>query len=266
MEIKYNGKVYNNLQGQVAQNTEDIEKIKNAGVIGYEAGDGIDITSGVISVDTDVIQEKIEANPTAASTETLNKLEIDDVVYALGGSGPNYSTELFTDVWGSQEDFLADYNDSPLKAIESDKAAEVYWLMYARHGNDPIANLDLFQWKQRFFSVIYVYGPSWVREMSIQETWRGLTDDQIRADALQIYNHAYNPETAPGATSEQILTYINEQNTNRSQKVIVDAYMQLDLLLKRDVTNAFLKHFDKLFKQFVYPECTPIYTSEEYEL
>lgn len=179
---------------------------------------------------------------------------------------PNYSTELFTDIWDSQEDFLADYNDSPLKSIAPAKAAEVFWLMYARHGNDPIANLDLFQWKQRFFSVIYMYGPNWVKEMSIQETLRGLTDDQIRAGALQIYNHAYNPETAPGTTSEQLLTYINEQNTNRSQKGIVDAYMQLDALLKQDVTNVFLNRFDKLFKQFVYPECTPIYKSEEYEL
>lgn len=176
---------------------------------------------------------------------------------------PNYSTSLFTEIWDDEEDFLTSYEASPLKSIANDKAKIVYWLLYARHGNDPISNMDVFQWKQRVFSTIYQYGPNWVKELSIQETLRGLTDDQIRSGALSILNHAFNPETAPETTSETVLTYINEQNTSQVKKSILDGYMQLTALLKRDVTNEFLSKFDKLFKTFVYPEHTAIYVSDE---
>lgn len=59
--IKINGKEYRNIQEQVAKNQEDIEELKESGGTSYTAGNGIDITEGVISIDTEVVETKAEA-------------------------------------------------------------------------------------------------------------------------------------------------------------------------------------------------------------
>lgn len=179
---------------------------------------------------------------------------------------PNYSTSLFTDIWDNVEDFIDDYDESPIpNTISEENVTTLFWLLYAKYGNSPIANMDTFQWKQKVFSLIFMYGPNWVKELDIQNTLRGLTDEQIKAGSFMIYNHAYNPETAPSTGSATELTYINEQNTNRYSKGAVDAYTNLMLILKKDVTNTFLQKFQPLFKQFVYPEHAIVYESEIYD-
>lgn len=182
-------------------------------------------------------------------------------------NGPQYSTPLFCDVWDDCSKFLTDYAESgiptTIPTTGKGSATTIFWLLYARHGNDPIANMDQYQWKQKVFAIIFQYGPCWAKELSMQETLQGLTDAQLKAGAFTIFNHALNPETVPTTSSTTELTYINEQNTNRYEKGILDAYSQLDMLLKRDVTNDLMQKFDKLFKAFVYPERPIIFNSEK---
>lgn len=80
---------------------------------------------------------------------------------------PEYNTPLFTDVWSSVNEFMDEvfYGDY---ALPTDGILDMgaydyettYYLLYARYGNNPIANMDVNQWKWKVSSVIFQYGPT----------------------------------------------------------------------------------------------------------
>lgn len=182
---------------------------------------------------------------------------------------PQYSTVLFTDVWDDVDEFKADLAASPfagsLSTSTPDNVSIVFYLLYGRYGNNPIANNDVNQWKFKIFSVIFQYGPTWQKRLDIQGKLRSLTESDILLGPKAVYNNALNPGTTPSTGSLDELTYINSQNTTNYKKSKMDAYMQLWDLLKTDVTEEFLNKFGKCFKQFVAPERPLIYVSEEDE-
>lgn len=181
---------------------------------------------------------------------------------------PMYCTKLFCEIYDNADDFVADYKDSGLynqaNSITDEHANLLFYLIYARHGNSPIANLDINQFKYKMWSIIFQYGPSWEKKLEIQENLRDLTETDILSGAKAIYNRAYNPENLSGpSTTEEIgLEYVSEQNTTNYKKSKLEAYTILWSLLKTDVTNGFVRKFDGLFKSFVTPQNTYIYETE----
>ena len=173
---------------------------------------------------------------------------------------PRYDTKLFTEIWEDKDAFLSDYNGATAvgipSTISSANATVLYYLLYAKYGNNPIANLDEEQFKYKVFAIIWQYGPTWEKRISIQTALRNLSDTDIQLGAKAIYNTALNPSTAPTTSSLTELTYINQQNTTNYKKSKLEAYGILWELLKTDVTEEFLNRFKKLFKQFVRPEKT----------
>lgn len=200
---------------------------------------------------------------------------------------PQYSTIKFTEVWDDVSKFKTDLARSPFagsihygeaipkKPDEPPKPDEptnypdnvtlVYYLLYARYGNNPIANEDVTQWKYKIFSVIFQYGPTWEKKLDIQEKLRDIKDDDLLIGSKAIYNSAVNPSTAPSTNSLQELKYINGQNVTNYKKSQMDAYTQLLGLLEVDVTEDFLNKFKKCFKVFVAPERPLLYVSDEAE-
>ena len=185
---------------------------------------------------------------------------------------PQYSTMLFTDIYDNVEDFVADYknNGIPYKinnvqTLSDTNISTVYYLLYARYGNSPLANRDITQFKYKLFSVIFQYGPTWQKELDIQAQLRGLTEEDIRAGSFAMHNQAVNPSTAPSTASDTELNYINGQNTTRYKKSKLEGYAILTDLLKEDVTEKFLKKFGICFKKFVSNERPIIYVTEEEE-
>lgn len=74
---------------------------------------------------------------------------------------PQYDTKLFTEIWDNVSDFVYDYNHVGIPTTISDtNATTLFFLLYARYGNSPIANYDEEQWKYKIFSVIFQYGPT----------------------------------------------------------------------------------------------------------
>ena len=74
---------------------------------------------------------------------------------------PQYDTKLMTEVWSSASDFLTDYQAAGIPTtISTANATTLYYLLYARYGNTPIANYDENQWKYKMFSIIFQYGPT----------------------------------------------------------------------------------------------------------
>ena len=265
---------------------------------------------------------------------------------------PQYDTKLFTDIWDNATDFIYDYTHVGIPTtISNTNATTLFYLLYARYGNNPIANYDQTQFKYKLFSIIFQYGPTWEKRLSIQETLRGLQLEDLLTDGglselfghqgansssktdstnstrtidndttstgsvtvdtdsdnTDVKNHAFNPSSAPAVDAFSPLTYINQQEANKAivdgtQKTTNDlagssdttdqvsangtstvtgndsatnqltrslttgklkAYERLLALLDTDVTGEFLTKFRVCFKQFVLPERTWIYVSED---
>ena len=169
----------------------------------------------------------------------------------------NFRQVKFTDVFPDVQVFLSLYSDNggiPAKFSSQDTAKTLYYLLYARYGNSVIASSDTNQFKFKLLSIIYSYGPAWEKRLEIQDKLRALTEDEITTGNTTIMNHAYNPSTAPSTTSLEELTYINEQDTNKSKRSKMDAYSFLWDLLDTDVTTEFLNRFSALFLKVVQPE------------
>ena len=219
---------------------------------------------------------------------------------------PMYDTNLFCEIWDSSESFLADYNNTGTDftnqvptTISQQNALMTYLLLFSRYGNNPIANYDVTQFKNKIFTTIWQYGPAWEKRLKMQEDIRALTLEEITtgtktgwtSDGSQsqtntgsdttINNHAYNPSTAPSTQSTNELDYIDQQqvakgsntstlsgtdNKNTEQTVTkskMDAYAQLWDLVATDVTNAYISKFKNCFKQFISPERNMVYVTED---
>jgi len=175
---------------------------------------------------------------------------------------PQYDTKLLTEVWESVNDFCYDYQHNGIPtSISVNSAMTLYYLLYSKYGNNPIANFDEEQFKYKIFAIVFQFGPTWEKRLDVQKKIRELTVDELREGSFAKHNHAYNPTEA--STSDEVLDYINEQNTTKYNKSKMDAYGQLWELLKFDVTGEFLSKFQGCFKQFVNPERTYIYVSED---
>lgn len=177
---------------------------------------------------------------------------------------PMYNTETFQDVFTTVNDFVDFYkmNGIPM-TIKEDSASTLYYLLYARYGNNPIANYDLVQFKYKLASVIFQYGPTWEKNLDIQNALRGLNEEELLRGTKQIANHSYNPDSAPSTNAIEELPTINDQNTVNTRRGKLEAYSMLMDLLKTDVTEVFLTKFKHCFKQFVYPENVVLYESED---
>lgn len=186
---------------------------------------------------------------------------------------PQYSTVLFTEVWDSAEDFKSDLAASAFAGCmqdgsitgQPDNVSLLYYLLYAKYGNTPVANNDLTQFKYKVFSVMYQYGPTWEKKTDLQEKIRNLTDTDLLTGAKAIYNSAMNPSTAPSTSSLDELTYINSQNTTNYKKSKMEAYNLQWSLLDDSLTAKFIEKFAICFKKFVYPEQPLLYVSEDEE-
>lgn len=175
---------------------------------------------------------------------------------------PQYSTILFIEVFEDLNSFKVALSESLFndKIDVSDSNIElVFALLYAKYGNNPIANNDVNQFKNKLFSVLFSYGPTWQKRLEIQKQLRSLTEDDILKGSKAIYNNALNPDGSPGTQSLEELPRINSQNTTNYKKSKMDAYAQLWELLETDVTTEFVNRFKICFKTFVKPERPLLY-------
>ena len=182
---------------------------------------------------------------------------------------PKYRTFTFCQIWDSYDKFEADYdeaivlfaqNTSPIKKVA---LKTLFYLLYAKYGNNPIANNDPNQFKFKVYSLIFAYGPTWEKKLDIQDKLRALAEADLLAGAKQIYNHAFNPSATPSTETLEELTYINDQNTALHKKSKMEAYSLLWEILHSNATEEFLRQFIKLFSVAVASQCVPFYISDE---
>lgn len=177
---------------------------------------------------------------------------------------PQYNTELFCNIWENETLFLDDVTKNPLNIMNEEDIIRIYYLLYAKYGNTPIASSDVHQFKFQIFSTIFEFGPTWSKKLEIQKKLRNLSEEELMTGSKAIYNRALNPETAPSTSSNEELTYISDQNTTKYRKPKMIAYAELlENLESGSFTEQFVKRFAFAFKTFVNPDITKIYYSED---
>ena len=133
---------------------------------------------------------------------------------------PQYDTKLMTEVWSDASGFLTDYQNVGIPTtISNQNATTLYYLLYARYGNTPIANYDENQWKYKMFSIIFQYGPTWEKRLDIQTTLRGLQlSDLIDNGSYRALSSQSGTETSSKTGSDNNTRTLNttEKNTGTS--------------------------------------------------
>ena len=66
-----------------------------------------------------------------------------------------------------------------LNQITDSELTMIYYLLYSRYGNNPYAADDLYRFKYNLFSTIFMYAPTWLKRLDIQNKLRNLTDDEL---------------------------------------------------------------------------------------
>ena len=178
----------------------------------------------------------------------------------------NFRTRKFDEIWDNVDEFVDDYKHNGIPAlISDDNINTLYYLLYSKYGNSPIASSDEERFKYSLFRIVWEYGPAWEKKLAIQTKLRSLSEDQIIEGSKQIYNNASNPAIEPGTFTDEELTYINNQNVTKSKKGKLEGYAFLIDLLEDDVTEGFLSKFSKLFLTIVLPEFPLWYVSDDKE-
>lgn len=180
---------------------------------------------------------------------------------------PRYNTMLFGEIFESLDErkqFLQDYSMFT-GVIKAENQELLYYLLTAKYGNDPIINKSLTQFYIKVAINIMEHGPIWEKKMEIQSTIRNFTENDLLIGAKQIYNEAYNPNTAPSTDTTEELPYINTQKVNKNKRNKLDAYSMLYDALRRDATEEFIAKFKNCFSPFIIAPCPIIYETEEEE-
>lgn len=133
---------------------------------------------------------------------------------------PQYDTKLMTEVWSEASAFLTDYQNAGIPTtISNQNATTLYYLLYAKYGNTPIANYDENQWKYKMFSIIFQYGPTWEKRLDIQTTLRGLQISDLldNGSYRELSSHS-GSETSSKTGSDNNTRTLNttEKNTGTS--------------------------------------------------
>jgi len=145
---------------------------------------------------------------------------------------PRCATKTFAEIYDSATAFTTDYSTIDLGGItDSSLVTKLYYLLYAKYGNSPIANLDETQFKYKLFSLIFQYGPNWEKELDIQGILRNLqlsdlVDDgnihdilthgasgSVKTSGTNGNTRTYDLENGASATSTNNKTY-TESGTN----------------------------------------------------
>lgn len=177
---------------------------------------------------------------------------------------PEYNVLTFNDVFESAESLQDFCSDSGLLEAEipSSFIEKLWFMLYAKYGNDPIAGADENQWKYRLLMKINAYTPTFLKKEEIQKALRALSIDDLREGYKSIFNHAINPSTTPSTDNTEELPYISDQNVNKTKKNKADAYLSLWEILRSNLWEEYISRFSSLFSKIASTGVRVVYTED----
>lgn len=181
-------------------------------------------------------------------------------------SNYGFDTRTFGQIFPTAADFVEAYKTNGLPTtIKEETANTLFYLLYARYGYNHIADYNETQTIYGIFSTIWQYGPTWEKRLTIQKELREMSEADLMASSKTIYNHAYNPSTAPSTSSLEELTHINDQNTENRRRSKIEAYSILQGMLEKDVSEEFLNKFKHFFMPITAPKYPTVFASPTYD-
>lgn len=169
----------------------------------------------------------------------------------------------FSELWNTADKFVEDYKmigfpqTNEFGSYMTDDDLKLIWLLLiGRFADSTIMPYNTFgAFKVRFMSRVWQHAPSWKKDLDIQNKLRSMSLEDgspIYDGSKAIYNTALNPGTKPTTATTEELDYINSQNTTKYKKSKLEGIALLSDLLKKDVTEQFLRRFDDLFLKVIY--------------
>lgn len=175
----------------------------------------------------------------------------------------NYRTRTFSQIFEEYSKFNEEWYKTIFSAEVEELPIElIFNLLYSRYGNSSVASSDENQFKYRLFSIVFQYAPNWYKEFGIQRQIRAYEVEDFQKGNLNIVNNASNPSTQPSTLDTEELPFVSQQNVSKTTRSLADGYALMLSLLKEDVTETFLKRFQKLFLNIVEPERPLWYVTE----
>lgn len=189
----------------------------------------------------------------------------------------SFDNITFSDLWSTADDFIQTYKDSGLPStytltdgttgtyLNDEDLSLIWTLMIGRFADSTIKPYNTFgAFKVRFMSRVWQHAPAWKKELEIQNKLRSMSladNSEIYKGSSAIYNSALNPSTTPGTGTDSELNYINSQNVTKYKKSKLEGLAILNDMLKRDITEQFLRRFDDFFKTIIYTGRDLLYTT-----
>lgn len=175
-----------------------------------------------------------------------------------------YRTRTFADIFGDFKSFEEAYTNAGLliEFNETLTLKQLYLMLYAHYGNSHIAYSDENQFKYYLFSIIFQHGPLVIKKREIQIAMTKLTQDEITSGGKAIYNHSFNPNSAPSTSTLDELLTINDQNTTNYKKSKLTGLATLNEALSKDVVDEFIHKFKRLFIKVLSPDYPLLYITE----
>jgi hypothetical protein len=175
----------------------------------------------------------------------------------------SFDNVTFSELWSTKESFIAAYKTVGFPQtftggnyVTDEDLGLIWLLLIGRFSDSVIKPYNTYGGFQvRFMSRVWQYAPAWKKELDIQNKLRSMSLEDgspIYEGGKAIYNNALNPSTAPGTGTDSELDYINSQNVTKHKKSKLEGLAVLSDLMKNDVTEAFLRRFDDLFRTIVY--------------
>ena len=130
-----------------------------------------------------------------------------------------------TEIWEEASDFITDYQTVGIPmTITSQNATTLYYLLYAKYGNNPIANYDETQFKYKVFSTIFQYGPTWEKRLSVQNTLRNLQIADLLDDgsSSELFSHEGSNGITKSGTGRQVKDSAATTNVDHDNTISVD--------------------------------------------
>ena len=185
----------------------------------------------------------------------------------------SFDNVTFSELWGTKESFIEAYKTVGFPQtftggnyVTDDDLGLIWLLLIGRFSDSVIKSYNTYGGFQvRFMSRVWQYAPAWKKELDIQNKLRSMSLEDgspIYEGSKAIYNSALNPSTTPGTGTDSELDYINSQNVTKYKKSKLEGIAILSDLMKRDVTEAFLRRFDDLFKTIIYTGRDLVYETQ----
>lgn len=107
-----------------------------------------------------------------------------------------------------------------------------------------------------------MYGPSWAKELELQQQLRGLTNEQLSEGTVRLNNTVLNEGTVVD-DPKQLLGRLNDQRASITQRGTIEQINSVLMLLKDDVTENFIDRFKPIFAIVTTPSNELLYEVDD---